>query len=60
MQTEQAFPVARTDAEWRARLTPEQYRIMRTHGTEPPGSCELLREKRPGTFSCAGCETSTR
>ncbi len=49
------FPVQLSDAEWRRRLTPEQYRVMRRHGTEPPGSCGLLREKRPGTFRCAGC-----
>ena len=52
-----AFPVTRTDAEWRARLSPEQYRVMRAHGTERPGSCALLHEKRPGTFICAGCDT---
>ena len=51
------FPVTRTDTEWRSLLTPEQYRIMRDHGTERPGSCALLVEKRPGTFSCAGCDT---
>jgi peptide-methionine (R)-S-oxide reductase len=51
------YPVTRTDAEWRALLTPEQYHIMRDHGTERPGSCALLVEKRPGTFSCAGCDT---
>jgi peptide-methionine (R)-S-oxide reductase len=49
------FPFQRTDAEWRAALTPEQYAVMRGHGTERPGSCALLHEKRPGTFSCAGC-----
>ncbi len=49
------FPFTLTDAEWRARLTPEQYAVMRQHGTERPGSCGLLREKRPGTFHCAGC-----
>ena len=53
----QAFPVTRSDAEWRARLTPDQYQVMRRHGTERPGSCALLHEKRPGTFSCAGCDT---
>ncbi len=51
------YPVTRTDAEWRARLTPEQFRIMREHGTERPGSCALLHEKRQGTFTCAGCDT---
>ena len=49
------FPVTHTDAEWRAILTPEQYDIMRGHGTERPGSCALLHEKRPGVFVCAGC-----
>jgi peptide-methionine (R)-S-oxide reductase len=49
------YPVSFTDAEWRSRLTPEQYHIMREHGTERPGSCALLYEKRPGTFHCAGC-----
>jgi peptide-methionine (R)-S-oxide reductase len=53
----QTFPVTRTDAEWRARLSEEQYYIMRQHGTERPGSCALLHEKRPGTFSCAGCDS---
>ncbi len=52
-----AYPVTRTDAEWRALLTPEQYYIMREHGTERPGSCALLHETRQGTFSCAGCDT---
>ncbi|TIS76035.1 MAG: peptide-methionine (R)-S-oxide reductase, partial [Mesorhizobium sp.] len=47
-----AYPVTRTDAEWRARLTPEQYAVMRNHGTERPGSCALLYEKRAGTFFC--------
>ena len=50
------FPVSRTDAEWRALLTPEQYQVMRQHGTERPGSCALLHEHRAGTFQCAGCD----
>ena len=49
------YPVAHTEAEWRKLLTPEQYEIMREHGTEAPGSCALLNEKRAGTFHCAGC-----
>lgn len=54
---DKTFPVTRTEAEWRARLTPEQYAVMRSHGTERPGSCALLYEKRAGTFVCAGCDT---
>jgi peptide-methionine (R)-S-oxide reductase len=49
------YPFQRTDAEWRAMLTAEQYDIMRRHGTERPGSCALLNEHRAGTFTCAGC-----
>ena len=52
---QQSFPFTLTDAEWRARLTPEQYHIMRDHGTERHGSCALLHEKRAGAFTCAGC-----
>ncbi|MFZ1109677.1 MAG: peptide-methionine (R)-S-oxide reductase MsrB [Rhodomicrobium sp.] len=53
--TGKTFPFTRTDEEWRQALTPAQYRVMRAHGTEAPGSCALLSEKRAGTFSCAGC-----
>ena len=49
------FPVEKTDEEWKKILTPEQYQILRGHATERPGTCALLTEKRPGTFSCAGC-----
>jgi peptide-methionine (R)-S-oxide reductase len=44
-----------SDAEWKKRLTPEQYQVLRHHGTERPGSCALNFEKRAGTFSCVGC-----
>jgi peptide-methionine (R)-S-oxide reductase len=50
-----SYAVSRSEAEWRRILTPEQYEVMRAHATEPPGSCALLVEKRPGKFSCAGC-----
>jgi peptide-methionine (R)-S-oxide reductase len=50
------YPVTHTEAEWRKILTPEQYAIMREHGTEMPGSCALLHEKRAGTFRCAACD----
>jgi len=52
---DKVFPVTHTDEEWRRILTPEQYDVLRGHGTERPGSCALLREKRAGAFSCAGC-----
>ena len=51
-----AFPINHSDAEWRKLLTPEQYQVMRQHGTERPGSCALNHEKRAGTFACAGCQ----
>ena len=53
-----SYPVTHSDAEWRKILTPEQYDVMRGHGTEAPGSCALLLEKRPGHFTCAGCGTT--
>ncbi|PYR79012.1 MAG: peptide-methionine (R)-S-oxide reductase [Acidobacteria bacterium] len=55
MNKTETFPVQRTEEEWRRMLTPEQYHIMREHGTERPGSCALNTEKRAGTFYCAGC-----
>ena len=45
----------RSDAEWRDRLSPEQYRILRQAGTEPPGSGDLLGNKARGAYRCAGC-----
>jgi peptide-methionine (R)-S-oxide reductase len=54
-RAEKTYPVTHTDAEWRRLLTPEQYAVLRGHGTERPGSCALNVEKRRGTFSCAGC-----
>ena len=52
---ETAFAFTLSDAEWRQRLTPDQYAILRGHATEAPGSCALNSEKRAGSFSCAGC-----
>jgi len=54
--TKSEFPFTLSDEEWRKRLTPEQYHVMRAHGTERPGSCALLHEKRAGVFTCAGCD----
>jgi peptide-methionine (R)-S-oxide reductase len=47
------FPVRYTEAEWRRRLTPEQFHILRERGTEVPGTSPLLKEHRRGTFVCA-------
>ena len=51
------FRVTHSDEEWRKILSPEQYQVMREHGTEIPGSCALLYEKRPGRFLCAACNS---
>jgi len=48
-----AYPVSYSDAEWRKRLTPAQYYILREKGTERPNSSPLNREHRRGTFVCA-------
>jgi peptide-methionine (R)-S-oxide reductase len=45
----------KTEAEWRKTLTPEQFRILREHGTERPGSSPLNAEHRAGEYLCAGC-----
>lgn len=45
----------RTNAEWRETLTPEQFRVLREGGTEPPFSGELLSVKQEGEFCCAAC-----
>jgi peptide-methionine (R)-S-oxide reductase len=54
-ESTERFEVTKTKEEWRKQLTPEQYQVMREHGTERPGSCALLHEKRAGTFTCVGC-----
>jgi len=50
-----AFEVTKSEAEWRRTLTPEQYRVLREHGTERPWTSPLNDEKRTGTYACAGC-----
>ena len=54
--TEGNFEVQKTEEEWRKLLTRQQFDVLRKHGTEIPGSSPLNREKRKGTYSCAGCE----
>lgn len=44
-----------SDEEWRARLTPEQYDVLRRAGTEPPFSGKYVQEKTPGRYACAAC-----
>jgi peptide-methionine (R)-S-oxide reductase len=55
-RSEKAFPVNYSDEEWRRRLTPEQFYVLRNHGTERAGTSPLNREKRTGIFHCAGCD----
>src|SRR4030081_3009815 len=55
-QAAEKFEIEKTDAEWRAQLTPQQYEILRKEGTERPGSSPLLKEHRKGIFACPGCD----
>jgi peptide-methionine (R)-S-oxide reductase len=49
------YKVSYTDAEWKKRLSPAAYKVLRHEDTEPPFSSPLDKEKRKGTFVCAGC-----
>ena len=53
--TDTPDPFPTTDEDWQEKLTPEQYRVLRCHGTERAGTSPLNDEKRAGTFRCAGC-----
>jgi len=48
--------VVLSDAEWRAKLTADQYSVLRKEGTERPFTSPLLHEERKGIFACAGCD----
>ena len=48
--------ITKTDAEWKAMLTPEQYRVLRQAGTEKPFQHPYHDNKAPGTYQCAGCD----
>jgi peptide-methionine (R)-S-oxide reductase len=52
------YPVRLSDAQWRQRLTPGAYAVLRQADTEYPGSSPLNKEHRRGTFVCAGCGNS--
>jgi peptide-methionine (R)-S-oxide reductase len=47
--------IEKDEAEWRRELSPEQFRVLRKHGTERAGTSPLNKEERDGTFHCAGC-----
>jgi peptide-methionine (R)-S-oxide reductase len=49
------FPIDKSEADWRVRLAPDRFKVLRQHATERPFSSPLNQEKRPGTFVCAGC-----
>ncbi|MBZ0262123.1 MAG: peptide-methionine (R)-S-oxide reductase MsrB [Hyphomicrobiales bacterium] len=50
------FEISKTEAEWKAVLSPEQYAVLRAEDTEAPNSSPLLDEHRKGIFACAGCD----
>lgn len=47
--------IQKSDAEWHAELTPEQYRVLRQKGTERPFTGQYVHEKTPGVYTCAAC-----
>ena len=53
---EGTFEFTLSDSEWKKRLHPISYQVLRHEYTEPPGTSELLHEHRNGTFACAGCD----
>jgi len=55
--TSDALDLPDSDAEWRERLSPEAYRVLRERGTEPRFSGDLLKKSGDGTYVCAGCGT---
>lgn len=52
----ESFEITKTEAQWRAVLSPAQFNVLRQEGTEAPGSSPLLDEHRKGNFHCAGCD----
>jgi peptide-methionine (R)-S-oxide reductase len=54
--TKTGFEMTKTEEEWRKVLTPEQFRVLRQHGTERAGTSPLDQQHSKGTFVCAGCD----
>jgi len=54
-ESRRTYPVTKTDAEWKATLTPEQYRVLRQKGTEPPFANAFWNDHRHGVYVCAAC-----
>lgn len=51
-------PVSKSDSEWRAQLSPEQFRVLRQKGTEAPGSSSIEGSHAKGVYHCAGCDAA--
>jgi peptide-methionine (R)-S-oxide reductase len=56
MSKDETFPVSCSDAQWRDKLSANEFYVLRKHGTEPAGTSALNNEKRNGTYLCAGCD----
>ena len=55
-ETTETFEVTKTDAEWQKVLTPEQYNVLRKHGTERAGTSPLDKNYAAGEYHCAACD----
>jgi peptide-methionine (R)-S-oxide reductase len=53
---QETFEIMKSEEEWKKQLTPEQFYVLRQHGTERAGTSPLNAEKRAGLFNCAGCD----
>ncbi|MCC4213238.1 peptide-methionine (R)-S-oxide reductase MsrB [Leeuwenhoekiella parthenopeia] len=56
-EKQENFPVTKTEAEWRAELSSEEFYVLREEGTERAFTSDLLNNKQKGTYVCAACQT---